>query len=327
MDTVYNYQNYEIIIKKCSDSVYIQFLDKQLFKMYSNTFIDIDVIRFNMTLNIFYKIMTTVIEAIIDEDDEMATLEIFPSMKNLKLSVHHKFHLEFIFELELNLIQEASLSAKDICINKLEQKIDTIHKEHEELKTFVDNYMELTITDNFNQIVIKTRQVAMYNYTMDKHLIPNQSYSIKINTPNIKIIYFSNIEDLIYDVNKIIENTYVLNTSNLIKYNNNFKIVKCKTLTINNSTNDVIKDYNFGYNNLPLSIITLIIEGYISTDNFKEMDLPNLETIKFKDCTGIESIYYSLSHLKSLKNIIINNCPKFQERDLLLTNGYNFRTE
>ena len=42
--------------------------------MYSNTFIDIDVIRFNMTLNIFYKIMTTVIEAIVDEDDEMATL-------------------------------------------------------------------------------------------------------------------------------------------------------------------------------------------------------------------------------------------------------------
>ena len=31
-------------------------LDKQIYKMYSNTFIDIDVIRFNMTLNIFNKI-------------------------------------------------------------------------------------------------------------------------------------------------------------------------------------------------------------------------------------------------------------------------------
>jgi hypothetical protein len=88
-----------------------------------------------------------------------------------------------------------------------------------------------------------------------------------------------------------------------------------------------MKDYNFGYNNLPLLITTLMIEGYISTNNFKEMNLPNLETIKFKDCPEIESIYYSLSHLKTLKNITINNCPKFQERDLLLTNGYNFKVE
>ena len=120
MDTVYNYQNYDITIKKCSDSVYIQFLDTQLFKMYANTFIDIDVIRFNMTLDMFYKVMTTVFESIVEEDDDKATLNIFPSINNLKLSIHHKFYLEFIFELELNLIKEASLSAKDICIKKLE---------------------------------------------------------------------------------------------------------------------------------------------------------------------------------------------------------------
>jgi len=95
----------------------------------------------------------------------------------------------------------------------------------------------------------------------------------------------------------VIENTYILNTSNNI----NFKIVKCKKLIINNSTNDGIKDYNFGYNNLPLSITTLIIESYVSTDNFKEMDIPNIESIEFKKCPEITNIYYSFSHLKSLK--------------------------
>ena len=56
MDTIYNYNNYEIILKKCIDSVYIQFLDKQLFKIYANTYIDIDVIKLTMgNLDMFYK--------------------------------------------------------------------------------------------------------------------------------------------------------------------------------------------------------------------------------------------------------------------------------
>jgi len=323
MDTVYNYQNYDITIKKCSDSVYIQFLDTQIYKMYANTFIDIDVIRFNMTLDMFYKVMTTVFESIVEEDDDKATLNIFPSINNLKLSIHHKFYLEFIFELELNLIKEASLSAKDICIKKLEQKIDTLQKQDEDLKTFIDNYMEVTITDNFNQTIkafnLNDKQFYITTTPQGWQIYShNQSYSIKINTPNIKILYFNN-----NDVNRIEQNTYILNTSNNIKYNENFKIVKCKKLIINNPTNNGMKDYNFGYNNLPLSLTTLIIEGYVSTDNFKEMDLPNIESIEFKDCPEVTNIYYSLSHLKSLKNIIIKNCPNFQERDLLLTNEYN----
>ena len=56
MDTIYNYNNYEIILKKCVDSVYIQFLDKQLFKIYANTYIDVDVIKLTVgNLDMFYK--------------------------------------------------------------------------------------------------------------------------------------------------------------------------------------------------------------------------------------------------------------------------------
>ena len=303
MDSIYNYNNYEIIIKKCVDSIYIQFLDKQLFKLYSNTYIDIDVIKFTMgNLDMFYKVMMTVFESITNSDDK-AKLEIYPSMKNLKLSVHHKYYLEFIFELQLNLVQEHSLSAKDMCIKKLEEKVDELKVKHDDLQTFINDYMELTITDNFD------------------HGSYGRSYSIKVNTPIIKI-YF---RDLNVSNNKV-NNIYVLNTDGPIKYNNNFKRIKCQKLIIENPANNSMNDYDFGYNNLPLSITTLVIIGYIGITNFKQMELPNITTMEFENCPEITKIYASISHLKSLKNITIKNCPKFQERDLLLTHGYNFQT-
>lgn len=46
----------------------------------------------------------------------------------------------------------------------------------------------------------------------------------------------------------------------------------------------------------------------------------NMEYLKSENCPEITNIYASLSHLKSL----IKDCPKFQERDLLLTHEYNF---
>jgi hypothetical protein len=95
-------------------------------------------------------------------------------------------------------------------------------------------------------------KVSIYNITSIR-------MNIKINTPNINAI-------LTYP-NK--ENNNTIYYCDQYLYNENFKIVKCKKLIINNSTNDVMKYYNFGYNNLPLSLTTLIIEGYVLTDNFK----------------------------------------------------------
>ena len=307
MDTIYNYNNYEIILKKCVDSVYIQFLDKQLFKLYLNTYIDIDVIKFTMgNLDMFYKVMMTVFESITNSDDK-AKLEIYPSMKNLKLSVHHKYYLEFIFELQLNLIQEHSLSAKEMCVKKLEKKVDELKVKHDSLQTFINDYMELTITDNFNY---------------GSHY--NTSYSIKVNTPNIKL---TGVSPNIYTyINTIVNNIYILHNHTSINFNNNFKMIKCQKLIIQNDCNSVATNHNFSYNNLPLSITTLVIIGYIGITNFKQMELPNITTMEFENCPDVTQIYASISHLKSLKNITIKNCPKFQERDLLLTHGYNFQT-
>jgi hypothetical protein len=246
--------------------------------------------------------MMTVFESITNSDNK-AKLEIYPSMKNLKLSVHHKYYLEFIFELQLNLVQEQSLSAKDMCIKKLEKKVDELKVKHDSLQTFINDYMEITITDNFDS--------TSYG----------RSYSIKVNTPIIKI----NFRDLNVS-NNIVNNIYVLNTDGPIKYNNNFKMIQCQKLIIENFTNGGRNNYDFGYNNLPLSITTLVIIGYIGITNFKQMELPNITTMEFENCPEITNVYASISHLKSLKNITIKNCPKFQERDLLLTHGYNFQT-
>lgn len=264
MDIVYNYNNYEIIIKKCVDSVYVQFLDTTLFRLFSNTFSDIDIIKITMgNLDMFHRVLITVVESAINGDDK-ATLEILPSMKNLKLSIHHKFYLEFIFELQLNLIQEHSLNAKDMCIKKLEKTVCELSKKHDTLQTFINDYMEVTITDIFTGKSSSFRD-GHYNNSCYTN-IPTQMYHIKINTPIIKIIGTD-----LNTTNNIVDNIYVLNTDSPVKYNKNFKIINCLKLIIDNKNNHGgVKDYNFGYNNLPLSITTLVIIGHIGVNNFKQ---------------------------------------------------------
>ena len=311
MDTIYNYNNYEIILKKCVDSVYIQFLDKQLFKLYANTYIDVDVIKLTMgNLDMFYKVMSTVFESLSNNDDK-ATLEIFPSMKKLKLSIHHTFYLEFNFELQLNLIEEQSVNlieeSDDICIKKLQKSLEELTKKYNMLESYINDYMEITITDKFHCVTSV-----------------GTSYSIIINTPIIKIIDRKNFEPNFKDS----ENIYTLYTNCIVKYNNNFKMINCNKLIIDsdrNNSNYSFFSYDFGYDNLPLSITTLVIKIIRGSllDNFKKINLPNLKSIEFDCCYELQTIYASITHLKSLKNITIKNCPKFQEGDLLLTLGYN----
>ena len=266
-------------------------------------------------LDMFHKVLSTVFESLTNGNNDKASLEIFPSMKNLKLYIHHKFYLEFIFELQLDLIQDQSLNAKDMCIKKLEKTVCELSKKQEELNTFINDYMEVTITDNFTDT---THNSAQNSWNI---AIINQTYSIKINTPIIKIYGCSNNN---HTNNNINNNINTLCTHDGIVYNKNFKIIKCHKLIIDN-TNKVFNS-NIGFNNFPLSITILFITGNTNSiiSFFKQMDLPNIKTIEFENCPEIQNIYASLSHLKSLKNITIKNCPNFQERDLLLTNGYNF---
>jgi hypothetical protein len=71
--------------------------------------------------------------------------------------------------------------------------------------------------------------------------------------------------------------------------------------------------------NLPLSVEKLIITKYNKMYKFQ---LPNLIILELIDCT-FEFIYEKISHLKTLKNITIQQCNNFKERELLISKGYN----
>ena len=323
MATILNYEIYEITIDRKLDSVYVEILDRRFYKLYKHDYVDTDVIQFNMTLDIFYKVILTSFNALVDNNDELAIIKINLSSHNINLLIHHKFYIEFKFELCLNLNTENSLSTKELCIKKLEQQLDTLqktyansYKEHvksyteleqkfNKLDKFIDEFMELTITDNFN--------CGSWSF--------NESYVIKMNTPIIELYNAGGHDNNQEYINYTSEQCRIplLNT-NKIKFNTNFKIIKCHTLTIQS-----IADRDFNYGNLPLSLTKLIIKGDTAITYFKNMDLPNLETIQFESST-IQYIYSSISHLKSLKNIRITDCKNFKEIDLLLANAYKLES-
>ena len=250
-----------------------------------------------MSLDIFYKVLLTVFKALVDNDKTVATININPSSRNIILNIHHKYYLEFKFELRLDLNTDNSLGAKDLCIKKLEQNIDTLRKEHNTLQKFIDEFMELTITDFF---------VSGVGYSF------NESYSIKINTPVILLRLIGAITQAYITLNGDTGNIPIINTS-AMQFNSNFKMIKCHTLTLQS-----MASVQFNYKNLPLSLKKLIISGDTTVAYFTQMDLPNLEIIQLEN-SKITTIHSSISHLKSVKTIRITGCTGFQERDLLLT--------
>ena len=166
--------------------------------------------------------------------------------------------------------------------------------------------MELTITDSFS--------CGTYSF--------NESYVIKMNTPIIELYRggaSDNNKGFINNTSGNLCKIPILDSSN-VQFNTNFKMIMCHTLTINN-----ISNLNFNYSNLPLSITKLIIRGNTTLDYFSLVNLPNLETIQLEQST-ITAIHSSISHLKSVKTIRITGSTSFVERDLLLTNGYNFES-
>ena len=345
MATIYNHENYEITIDRKSDSVYIGFLDKTFYKLFEYNFLDTDVIQFNMTLDNFYKVILTSFDALITENDKIATIKINHLSRNINLVIHYKFHLEFKFELILNLNTDSNMSTKDLCIKKLEQKLNTVQKSYTELEQkfnqlekFIDEFMELTITDNFIE-----GQWSIIN-----------SYVIKINTPEIELFLvtvapatFNHLElnastlatsGLLqkfqsmtlypkYTDNKCVHyrgnlcRIPILSTNQII-FNSNFQMIKCYTLTINKDI--PLNDLN-NLKFLPLSLTKLIIRNDATMQHFSQLKLPNLETIQLENLT-IKNIRSSISHLKSVKTIRITGCSNFVERDLLLTNGYKFES-
>jgi hypothetical protein len=72
---------------------------------------------------------------------------------------------------------------------------------------------------------------------------------------------------------------------------------------------------------LPLSLKKLIIKDYLSILSF---ELPNLINLELIDCT-FEFIYDMILHINTVKNINIQRCDNFKERELLISKGYNVK--
>jgi hypothetical protein len=326
MNLTYEYENYEIKINKMTDSVYIEFYDNKLYKTFSNTFLDTDIVTITgKSIDTFYTVMNTVFSALIDKDFEKSTLNIILFNKQIKLDIHHKYYIDLKFELELNLNKENSLNDKNICLKKLEDKIKLLEIKNDQLtkqltkledscsKNICFEELEDKFEDIIRSLVIKndqfTNQLIKLEEFIDNYMqvcIYHEShpgglgrYSVSLIIPikcnNIIIsepVHANDIPRMFIGNDNI---TYLSIRKSAYKILKVFKIVKCDTLTLegNNIECSLLI--------LPLSIKKLIIKNYKSILPF---ELPNLINLELIDCT-FEFIYAKISHFKTLKNITL----------------------
>ena len=175
----YAFEEYEITLSKTSDSISIQLLDTTLYKLYTGLYNDIKVIDYCQNIDIFYTILDTSFNALVNSDFENATVHIRKNSANITLHINHTFYVIFEFDLVLQLDTTVNMSAKEMCIKKLEGDLIKATKKLNILQKVIDDYMEVTIS---NLIDIPIHQ-NIANYTFAR----NVPISIKINTKDIII--------------------------------------------------------------------------------------------------------------------------------------------
>ena len=305
MTSKYYWEDYEISLIRTSDSITIQILDTKLYKLYNKTYYDINIIEYCPNIDIFHTVLKTSFDALINDDNESAKISFQIKSSNLIIHIDHKYYVTFIFDLILDLDASTKLSAKDLCIKKLEDNFKKLEdnlgiltKKYNQLEQFINDNMEVTINHSVNQY-----------------------FSIKFNTKEIIIFEDGQNNGVIYPnplkLNEICKlNLYKPFST---KFNMNFKLIKCYKLTIASIT------WDFGFEYLPETLTELIIEGSSSgfTSYIHLVKLKNLKQLEFKNCTDLITMYYQIKNLP-IKKIRMTGCSAFTERDLLLTNGYEF---
>jgi hypothetical protein len=297
MTTKYNFENYEITLTLTSDNITINILDAKLYQLYRKSYSDIHIIDYCPNIDIFYTVLKTSFECLSTNDMTKADIIIRPSSLGLNININHKFYVKFTFDLHLDLDKNNTLSAKDLCIKKLENDIGKLRSEFNSLRYFIDDYMEVSICDD------------------SKCLAP-----IKVNTKQINITFIGGSQ-YSYTIDKT-TNICNMCIGNSFKFNKNFNIINCDKIIII----ELSEHHVNGLINLPNSLKEIIIQGgyFESIKQFiKTIKLNILEKIEFVGCNDLTSIYADIKHLK-IKKIRMTGCPKFTKRDLLLTNGYKF---
>ena len=129
MTTKYNFENYEITLSLTSDNITIIILDTKLYQLYRKSYSDIHIIEYCQNIDIFYTVLKTSFECLSTNDMTKADIVITPSSSGLNININHKFYVKFTFDLHLDLDKNNTLSAKDLCIKKLENDIGKLKSE------------------------------------------------------------------------------------------------------------------------------------------------------------------------------------------------------
>ena len=306
MTTRYIFEQYEITLILTSDNITINILDTKLYQLYRKSYCDIHIIDYCPNITIFHTVLKTSFESLVNNDITKADVNIRTSSSHLTIHIDHKFYINFIFDLQLDLDKSNTLSAKDLCIKKLESDIKSLTSNFNTLRCFIDDYMEVTISDE--------------NYFINpSYGLRNASFSIKVNTPEIELLFNPDGNSFAYPTLHNGKELCVINCITSTRFNENFKIINCNKLTISNFSP------NFNYCNLPKSLKEITIKT--SSSGFKQfiktINLTKLVQLDFIGCSDLRTIYEDIKHLK-IEKIKMTNCGNFTERDLLLTNGYTF---
>ena len=143
---------------------------------------------------------------------------------------------------------------------------------------------------------------------------------MKINTPELFLL-IGNSSQLCYTrvpfLITISGTTTTCQINDQIMFNENFKLIKCKNLTINFYHNLDCK-----YENIPQSIETLCIKQTNCQqflNSLMKIKLPNLHTICLDSC-GVSTIYSCIAHPK-VKRVQLINMSSFTETGILKSNG------
>jgi len=210
------FENYEITITITFGDkdalVGVQLLDKLTHKLYMNSYDENNVSAINMTLDVFYKVLNTVFKALVDDNKENATSEIISSSNQIKFKIHHKFYVDFKFELCLWLNEETLIEKSDsnqlligkldpiqqlignlkptqplignleltqLLIGKLEQ---TINEQKKYINVLNEN-LDVFKKETTDKILERDNEIIVINICLNKLLERNDDSNIvKINT-------------------------------------------------------------------------------------------------------------------------------------------------
>ena len=161
---------------------------------------------------------------------------------------------------------------KDLYIMDLKNQIKKL--------SFIENHMEITIINNkITKILYHSHHVRSYVHS---------NYAIKINSEKLEIkmdlddnLFRQSDNNSIYMLNDWCRSHHGWCLMANDKFNSNFKLVKCKHLTLTCIT------YDPGYENLPESLETIVINGFsnnllnILIQTLCKIKLPNLNKLIF----------------------------------------------